>query len=127
MATGALVALADEHLDIEESFMVQTMVVNAEALKLHDLELATAIFIRYVASLQSDPEAGREAALKAIAMCREDIEAAEVIIRVGIAVAKADSQLSRFEIDTIEQICARLEISGLDVAGLIGAPPDSIH
>ena len=127
MATAALVAMADEHLDIEETPMAQTMVLNAKALEIHDLELATNVFARYVESLRRDREAGREEAFKAIAVCREDVEAIEVILRVGIAIAKADHELARSEIDMINEICAWLEMTGLDLPDLIGIRPRPVH
>jgi len=127
MATAALVALADSQLVIEESLAVQAVLENAKALELYDPELATSMFTRHVDALRADFESGKAAALRIISLCDEDIDAVALILQVGVAVAKADSQLTGSERDVIEDICASLGVTGLDATGLIGSTASRAH
>lgn len=123
MAAGALVALADQKLSVEESLMLQTVVTNAELLQIFDPELALTLYTRHVDALRRDYAAGKRAALAAIERCADDIDAAELMVHVGIAIAKADKVFAAAELATIEEICARVGIRGLDTLGLAGSPP----
>jgi len=123
MATGALVALADQRLAVEESLALQAVLANAELLKIYDRELALSLYTRHVDRIRRDFAEGKEEAMRAIRVCSEDIEAAELIIHVGIAIAKADSEFSASELEMIEEICAVIGVEGLDMLGLTGVSP----
>lgn len=127
MAAGALVALADQRLSVEESIMLQTMIGNAEQLQIFDPELALTLYTRHVDRLRGDFAEGKQAALDAIERCAEDIEAAELIVQVGIAIAKADKVFDESELQMIEEICARVGIEGLDTLGLAGVTPTRMN
>ena len=123
MAAGALVALADQKLSVEESLMLQTVVTNAELLQIYDPELALTLYTRHVDEMRRDYAAGKRAALEAIERCADDIDAAELMVHVGIAIAKADKVFAEAELTMIDEICARVGIRGLDTLGLAGSPP----
>jgi len=128
MATGALVALADRHLAIEESVVMKLVLENVEQLMLHDHRRAINIYTRYVELLRTEPDKGREVAFDAIRQCAEhDIEAAELIVRVGITIAKADQDFSQPEVEMIEEICQCVGITGLDALALAGSPTARAH
>jgi tellurite resistance protein len=127
MATSALVALADRRLAIEESLTVHAVLSNAELLKIYDPKLALQIYTGYIDKLRGDHEAGKREALEAIAHCGEDIEAIKLIIQVGIAIAKADSNFTADELEILEEICLRVGVSGLDTLGLAGMRTDQHH
>lgn len=127
MATGALVALADQRLSVEESIALQDVLANAELLQVHDPEFAMTLYTRHVDRIRSDFASGKQAALEAIARCAEDIDAAELIVRVGIAIAKADKVIEAAEIEVIEEICERIGVVGLDTLGLAGSSPSRMH
>jgi len=127
MATGALVALADQRLAVEESLALQAVLANADLLKIYDRELALSLYTRHVDRIRSDFADGKEEAMRAIRVCGEDIEAAELIIQVGVAIAKADSVFTSSELDMIEEICAALGVEGVDMLGLTGASPRPMH
>ncbi|MDG2051342.1 MAG: TerB family tellurite resistance protein [Myxococcota bacterium] len=122
MAAGALTALADQQQSLKESLMVQTVIQESEALRFFDLDLALSFYTGFIDRMRSDYEAGKEYALDAVERCSEDIEAAALIVRVGIAIAKADEVLDEAEVAMIEEICARIGIQGLDTLGLAGLP-----
>lgn len=127
MAAGALVALADQRLAVEESLMVQTVIHNAELLKIYDTELALTLYTRHVDRMRSDFADGKQQALEAIGRCADDIDAAELIVHVGIAIAKADKVLAASELDMIEEICSHVGIEGLDTLGLVGSQPTRLN
>ena len=127
MATGALVALADRRLAVEESLALQGVLANAELLRIYDRELAISLYTRHVDRMRRDFEVGKEEAMRAVRVCGEDIEAAELIIQVGIAIAKADSEFSSAELEMIEEICGAVGVVGLDTLGLTGTPPRQMH
>ncbi|MBW2231077.1 MAG: tellurite resistance TerB family protein [Deltaproteobacteria bacterium] len=127
MATGALVALADKRLAVEESLALQAVLANAELLKIYDRELALSLYTRHIDRIRSDFAAGKEEAMRAIRVCSEDIEAAELIIQVGIAIAKADSEFSLSELEMIAEICAVIGVEGIDMLGLTGVSPRAMH
>jgi tellurite resistance protein TerB len=127
MAAGALVALADQKLSVEESLMLQTMLANAELLQIYDPELALSLYTRHVDRIRGDFSAGKQTALEAIGRCASDIEAAELIVQVGIAIAKADRIFHEDELRVIEEICQEVGIEGLDTLGLADATPTRMN
>lgn len=120
MATSALIACADGRVALEEDLTVATGVENAERLQIHDPELALSLHSAYVESLRGDFESGKRRALESVARCAGDIEAAELIVRIGIAVAKADSVFTPEEVAMVREICAHLGVAGLDPLALAG-------
>lgn len=127
MAAGALVALADQKLSVEESLTLQDLLATAELLQIYDTELALGLYTRHVDRLRNDYATGKAAALDAVERCGEDIDAAELIVQVGIAIAKADRVFAEAELRMIEEICQRVGIEGLDTLGLAGLPPTRQH
>lgn len=127
MATGALVALADQRLAVEESIAIQDVLANTERLQLHDTEFAMSLYTRHVDRIRHDFAAGKQGALEAIERCADDMDAAELIVRVGIAIAKADRVIATAELDVIEEICERIGVVGLDTLGLAGSAPTRMH
>lgn len=127
MATSALVAMADDRVAMSESLAVQVVLTRVELLKDCDRELALDLYTDHIDRLRDDFEEGKEDALEAIRACADDIEAAELIIHVGIAIAKADSEFSEVELEIIDDICAAVGIEGLDALGLVGLSPRASH
>ncbi len=127
MATGALVALADRRLAVEESITLQDVLANTERLHLYDPEFAMSLYTRHVERLRLDFATGKQTALEAIARCSDDIDSALLIVRVGIAIAKADKVIAASELEVIEEICQRIGIVGLDTLGLAGGSPSRLH
>lgn len=120
MATSALVAMGDGKIRLEENLMLAAVLENAELLKVHDPALAVSLHSRYVEQMRDDYELGKQAALQAISRCANDLEAAALCLKIGVAVAKADLDFSPEERAIVEEICSNLGISGLDVLGLSG-------
>jgi len=127
MATGALVALADQRIAVEESIALQDVLANTERLQLHDPEFALSLYTRHVDRLRRDFPTGKKAALEAIGRCADDVDAALLIVQVGVAIAKADKVIAAAELEVIEEICERIGIVGLDTLGLVGSTPTRMH
>jgi tellurite resistance protein len=119
--------MADDRVVMSESLAVQAVLTRAELLKDCDRELALDLYTDHIDRLRDDFEKGKEDALEAIRACADDIEAAELIIHVGIAIAKADSEFSEVELEMIDDICAAVGIEGLDALGLAGSSPRASH
>ena len=120
MATSALVAMADGRVVIEENIALASLIENLELLKVYDPHLAISLHSHWVEKMREDFEAGKHEALDAIARCRDDIEMSELLVKVGIAIAKADSVFSDDEVAVVDEICRRVDIAGLDALGLSG-------
>lgn len=127
MATGALVALADQRIAVEESIALQDVLANSQRLQIHDPEFAMSLYTRHVDRLRQDFATGKQAALEAIGRCADDVDAALLIVRVGVAIAKADRVVAAAELEVIEEICERIGIVGLDTLGLVGSAPTRMH
>lgn len=123
MAAGALIALADHDLKIDETLALQGMLEGPELLRRCDIAEALKVYTFYVKLLRDDFPRGKEEALEAISLCREDIQGPALIVRGGMAVAHADQDLSDSELNTLEEICQAVGIEGVDILGLAGARP----
>ena len=123
MAAAALIAVADEKVKVDETLSLEGMLNAPELLKRYDLDEALQLYLSYLDRLSSDFERGKEEALDAIALCREDIEGPVLILRGGLAVAQADNELADREVDMIEEICQAMGVEGFDSLGLIGGTP----
>jgi len=130
MAASALVAMADHRIRLEEDLAVGAVLNNLELLQVYDPELALSLHTGFVDRLRSDYPKGRELAMDTVRRCRGDIEAAELLVKVGIAIAKADADFAPEELQVIEDICEAVGIEGLDalgLAGLRGASSGRLH
>lgn len=123
MAAGALIALADQKLDINETLTLECLLAGPDLLQRCNTEHALGLYTFYVKLLREDYAKGKEEALDAISLCREDIEGPALIVRGGIAVAQADNVLSECEVSMIEEICEAVGIEGLDTLGMAGSKP----
>ena len=120
MAAGALIALADEKIKIDETLTLESMLNGPDLLKRYDLDQALQIYTFYLDRLSSDFSRGKEEALEAISLCKEDIGGPALILRGGLAVAQADNELSDCEVSMLEEICQAMEVEGFDSLGLFG-------
>jgi tellurite resistance protein TerB len=120
MAASALVAMADRKLKVEESLALGAVLENVEALSIHDPHLAIDLYGEYIDAMRVDFAQGRAHALDAVGRCADDLDAAELLVKVGIAVAKADHEFQPEEVEVVGEICRRLGIEGLDPFALVG-------
>jgi tellurite resistance protein TerB len=110
-----------------ETLALQAVLSNAEQLKLSDPDQALMLYTRHVDRIRRDFDAGKQEAMQAIGACRGDVEAAELILRVGVAIAKADRQFTASERSMIEEISRAVGIEGLDMTDLVGGVTPTRH
>lgn len=127
MATSALVAMADRKIRLEEDLAVGAVLNNLELLQVYDPELALTLHSGFVDRMRSDYEQGRRLAMESVRRCSGDIEAAELLVKVGIAIAKADADFAPEELAVVEEVCQAVGIEGLDALGLAGLQASKPH
>ena len=117
MATAALVATADGTVSFSERVAVDQILENVDALKIFDPHEAVDRFNHFVEAIQDNSAAGSAAALKAIEPEVGDSEAADLIMRIGCAISRADGDFSEAEITQIQAIADVLGIEKPDLNG----------
>ncbi len=113
MAASALVALADGEINITELNVIDQALETVQELNIYDPHKAVDIYRSYIDGLETAPAATRARALGAVAKIAGDGHAANILIRVCIAIGKSDEDFSEPEIQTVRELCRTL---GLDPA-----------
>jgi len=116
MATAALVATADGTVSFSERIAVDQILENVDALKIFDPHEAVDRFNHFVEAIQDNSAAGSAAALKAIEPEVGDSEAADLIMRIGCAISRADGDFSESEVIQIQAIADVLGIEKPDLS-----------
>ena len=94
MATFALAATADGEVSFTTRHRVGEILQSVATLKAFDLDAATDLFKAFVREIHSEPEKGRERALKAVSAMADDAEEARFLLRIACAVARTDGRYS---------------------------------
>jgi len=110
MAASALVATADGEVSFSERAAVDSVLASVEALQVFDVHNAVDLFGEFVAEIQEDQDAGKIRAMAAIAAVSDDSEAADLVVRIGCAISRADGRLTENERTQVEDIAASLDI-----------------
>lgn len=116
MAACALVALADEEQRLAELVTRDRVLARVDEMRTFDHQRALEIYDRYARLIQDDPGAGRRQVLEKIAVLSSDRESAELLVRVCIAIGRADQTFSAQERSVVEAICRTLGIHPADLA-----------
>lgn len=111
MASCALVAMADGHLDYSEQQKVYDFIRQSDELRAFNTTQVIARFDHFVRGLQMDPIVGRGEALRAIGKVRDQYDLARLVVRYGIAIGFADGEFARIEQETIRDICNELRLN----------------
>ena len=110
MAVSALVSMADREVRLSEQLGLDYVLENATRLETVNPHEAVEIHRRYVEAIRTDPAAGQRAALEVISRFREDPDSASLLLSVGLAIAKADSEVSAIEDSALAEICDALQL-----------------
>ena len=94
MASAALVAAADGSVSFAKRHALDEVLDGIDALRAFDAHGAVDLFDGLIAELQERPEHGRANALRAIAALAGERDLAELLLRVGRAIAGADGAVS---------------------------------
>lgn len=110
MAAAALVAVADGRADKRESAGLDQLTRTLEQLNIYARGHGTEIYDDFVEQLTENPEKGRRKALGAVEAVKGDPEWASLLIVITASVSEADGTLDESEQETIDQLCALLDI-----------------
>jgi len=114
MAAGALVASADGEVSLAELLSRDDVLRRVDALQAFDTHEAVDIFRDHVSAIEANRAVGTERALESLAPVGADADAAQLLLRVALAIAKADSDFSPEEQRAVVRICEALGIEELD-------------
>jgi len=118
MAASAVVAVADGHACRREALAVTTLTKTLDELKIFDSGHASGVYADFVNMLSKDPEAGLDAAMKAIDAVRGDEELTQLLVMICRTISEADGIVRPQEVDAIEHICGLLHIDPESVKAL---------
>lgn len=110
MAATALVATADGEVTFSELSALDSVLESVQDLQMYDPHIAVDIYRDFADAIAENADAGRRDAMAAVAKIGRDHEAAELIIRVAVAISKADGELSPLEARAISDICGTLGV-----------------
>ena len=115
MAASALVATVDGEVNLPELLRRDALLERIDALKAFDAQIAVERFEKFVAAIESDSKAGSAKALQAVGRFGDDAEAAQLLLRAAVAIAKADAQFSAEEQRCVARLCEVLGMEELDL------------
>ncbi len=110
MAATALVATADGEVTFSELSALDTVLETVQDLQIYDPHIAVDIYRDFADAIVENAEAGRRTAMAAVGKIDRNHEAAELVIRVAVAISKADGKLSPLEARAISDICGTLGV-----------------
>lgn len=111
MAATALVATADGEVTFSELSALDTVLESVQDLQIYDPHVAVDIYKDFADAIASDPKAGRETAMAAVEKIAGNPVAADLVIRVAVAISKADGELTADEKQSINNLCEVLGVS----------------
>lgn len=110
MAAAALVATADGEVTFSELTALDDILETVTDLQIYDPHVAVDIYRDYADAIGADPETGRRDVFKAVRRVGENPEAAELIIRVAVAISRADGEFTAPEARMISELCGVLGV-----------------
>ena len=110
MAATALVATADGEVTFSELSALDTVLETVQDLQIYDPHIAVDIYRNFADAIVENAKAGRRTAMAAVGKIDRNHEAAELVIRVAVAISKADGELSPLEARAISDICSTLGV-----------------
>jgi len=118
MAASAVVAVADGQACRREALAVTALTKTLDELKIFDSGHGCTVYSEFVEKLGQDPDAGFEAATKAIDAVRDDSELTQLLVMICHTISEADGIVRPEEINAIEHICGLLHIDPESVKAL---------
>jgi len=115
MAACAMVSASEGEVSFADRIRVDQIMETLTRLKVFDPHEGVDLFNHYTGHILASPKEGREAALNTIKTVTSDLETAELLIDLCLAVSLSDGITSLVEHIEIVSLC-----------GLIGVDPDKI-
>ena len=110
MAAAAFVAATDEVIGLGRRHTLDQILDGVERLKAFEVQAAVALFDDYVRHFRSAPDRARSRALKAISAAGGRPEAAELLLRIATAMARAEGEVSAEARARVDKIARGLGI-----------------
>jgi len=110
MAASALVAMADGEVNFSELATIDQVLETVQQLRIYDPHTAVNIYRDYIDHLREDEKEARRQAFQAVERLAGDEDGARLVIRVCVAIGKADDDFNAPEKEMILDLCATLAI-----------------
>ena len=110
MAACAMVALADEEQRLSELITRDRVLVRIDELRSINHDQAVSVYDSFAHQICDDPEAGRARAMASIGALAGDPEAAGLVVRMCVAIGRADQDFTARERGMVEAICRQLDV-----------------
>lgn len=108
VAVCARIAVSSDGVSADEKQKMIGFLRNSEELKVFDTAEVIEFFNKLVASFDFDIEVGKGETMKYILALKDQPEAAQLAIRVGIAVGKSDGNFDADEQNAVREIAVAL-------------------
>lgn len=116
VAVCARIAVSSDGVSSEEKQKMMGFLRSSEELKVFDTNEVIEFFNKLVSSFDFDVEIGKGETMKYILALKDQPEAAQLALRVGIAVAKSDGNFDQDEKLASREIAIALGFSKLNLA-----------
>ncbi len=115
MGATALLALADDEIQLSERLALDFILENVKELKVFDVHKAINLFRDYGEAIQHNYDTGKEKVIKAVAKFSGDEDKGSLLIRACILIAKADGDFSEPEQEVLDELCRLLSLESSKV------------
>jgi tellurite resistance protein TerB len=110
----AIISMASDGASREEKQKMIGFIQQSKELAVFDVNEVIEFFNKLVESFTFDADIGKGEAMKYVVRLKDKPEAAQLAIRVGIAVAKSDGDFDADEKEAAREICVALGYSPAD-------------
>ena len=114
VAVCAIVSMASDGASAEEKQKMVGFIQQSKELRVFDVNDVIKFFKKLVDGFEFDPDIGKGEAMKYVVLLKNKPEAAQLALRVGIAVAKSDGDFDTHEKEAVREICTALEFNPAD-------------
>jgi len=118
MAGAALAAMADGEFARREQAALKKLIGIVDELKLYGAAHTREVFMEFVENIKNDPDQGREQALQAVAVAKDDPEWAATAIMLAATISESDGTIDQAEVEVVERLGELLGIDPLTVETL---------
>lgn len=105
MAAAALVATADGEVTFSELSALDDVLENIQDLEIYDPHVAIDVYRGYADAIMEDRDAGQRAAFDAVSKIGGNHEEGALLVRVAIAISRADGEFTSTERETVDELC----------------------
>ncbi len=110
MAAAALVATADGKVTFSELSKLDDVLENVQDLQIYDPHMAVDIYRDFADAIMENRDTGRRSAFEAVSKISGNDEEAALLVRVAVAISRADGEFTSTEQQTVSELCGVLEL-----------------